>query len=203
MKTNSFSVAVLAGSMTCAALFALPGFSQDQQKPASKDDEDSKQVAAKIEKALSKLPKADRYLADAQRYCPMMDKMRLGAMGLPVKITIDDKPAFLCCAGCEDDAKAAGKKTLATVEKLKKATAAFAKLPVADLPLAEAHLFCPIQKESRLGSMGPPVKVMLDGKPVFLCCKACDGTARKDPKSTLSKVDEIKKANAKAASGDD
>lgn len=203
-KTCSFSVMMFAGAFACAGLVASSGLSQEQ-KPSSgqKDDQDSKQVAAKIEKALSKLPKADRDLADAQRYCPMMDKMRLGAMGTPVKIMIDGKPVFLCCAGCEDDAKADGKKTLASVEKLKKATAALAKLPAADLPLAEAQLFCPVQKDSRLGSMGLPVKVTLDGKPVFLCCKACEGAARKDPKATLAKVDKIKAANAKAAAGDE
>lgn len=205
MKTTRwFSVTLFAGAFALTGLFASTGFSQEKEKPAAghKEGHDPKKAEAKIETALAKLPKADRALADAQRYCPMMDTMRLGAMGTPMKVMIDGKPVFLCCAGCEDDAITEGKKTLAKVEKLKKATAAVAKLPAADQPLAEAQLLCPIHEGSRLGSMGTPVKLMLDGKPVFLCCKGCEDSARENPKATLAKVDEIKHANAKAGHGD-
>lgn len=205
MKTTHwFSVTLFAGVFALAGLSTSTGFSQENEKPAAnqKEARDPKKVEAKIETALAKLSKADRALADAQRYCPMMDSTRLGAMGTPVKVMIDGKPVFLCCAGCEDDAVAEGKKTLAKVEKLKKATAAMAKLPAADLALAEAQLLCPIHEGSRLGSMGTPVKLMLDGKPVFLCCKGCEDSARENPKATLAKVDEIRQANAKASHGD-
>ncbi len=197
--THLFSLALFTGAFALAGFFALPGLSQEKDKPALA----LKTAAAKLEAALSKLAKADRTLADVQRYCPMMDDTRLGAMGTPVKIMIDGKPVFLCCAGCEEDAVAAAKKTLAAVEKLKKATAALAKLPAADLPLAEAQLLCPIQEGSRLGSMGIPVKLMLEGKPVFLCCKGCEDAARENAKATLAKVEEIKKANAKSGPADD
>ena len=198
-KTYLFSIALCAGTFAFAGVLVSTGFSDEKQNSTAeiKDGKDPKQVAAKIEAALSKLPKSDRALADSQRYCPMMDSTRLGAMDTPVKVMIDGKPVFLCCAGCEEDAKADGKKTLASVEKLKKASAALAKLPAADLPIAEAQLLCPIHEGSRLGSMGVPLKVMLDGKPVFLCCKACEGAARKDPKGTLAKVEKIKVANMK------
>ncbi|MEX1231391.1 MAG: hypothetical protein WEB58_14185 [Planctomycetaceae bacterium] len=90
------------------------------------------------------------------------------------------------------------KETLARVEKLNKCAAAIAKLRVADRPLAEAQLLCPIDVGSRLGSMGTPVKLMLEGKPVFLCCKGCENAAREDAKATLAKVEELKKENAEA-----
>ena len=51
-----------------------------------------------------------------------------------------------------------------------KIKAALAKLRAADRALAEASGTAPILPDSRLGSMGVPVKVMVDGKPVFLCC---------------------------------
>lgn len=202
-KTFWFSVALFAGAFALVGLFGTASFSQEKDKPAvsPKETQDSKK-AAKIEAALSKLPKDDRALAEAQRYCPMMDSTRLGAMGKPVKVMLDGKPVFLCCAGCEDDAKADAKKTVTKVERLKK-NVALAKLPAADLALAEAQLFCPIVEGSRLGSMGMPVKLMLDGKPVFLCCKGCEDTARADAKATLTKVDEIKKATAKASHSDE
>ena len=202
MKMNRwFPVTLSVGAFALAGFFVAPSFSQDKAKPAHNHAEghDPKQAAAKIETALAKLPKADRALADAQRYCPMMDTVRLGAMGTPVKVVIDGKSVFLCCNGCKDEAVEHGKETLATVEKLKKATVAVAKLSAADRPLAEAQLFCPIQEGSRLGSMGTPVKLMLDGKPVFLCCKGCEDDARENTKTTLAKVEAIKKENAKAA----
>lgn len=203
-KTLWFSVALFAGAFVLVSLFGTPSFSQEKEKPTANPEEgQDPKKAAKIEAALSKLPKADRTLADAQRYCPMMDRTRLGAMGTPVKIMLDGKPVFLCCAGCEEDAKADAKKTLAKVERLKKQNIALAKLPAADLPLAEAQLFCPIVEGSRLGSMGMPVKLMLDGKPVFLCCKGCEDTARADSKATLTKVNEIKKATAKSSHSDE
>ncbi len=204
------SALVVAGVVLGATVSTTSVFSQEkvpqQAEKAGHDPKhahDPKKAAAKIEAALAKLPKADRALADAQRYCPMMDSTRLGSMGTPVKVMIDGKPVFLCCAGCEEDAMADGKKTLAKVEKLKKATTAMAKLPAADLALAEAQLLCPIHEGSRLGSMGTPVKVMLEGKPVFLCCKGCEDGARENPKATLAKVEEIKHTNAKAGHHDD
>lgn len=204
MKVNRWFHAVLsAGALAVAVVFAAPAFAQDKPAHNHQEGHDPKQAAAKIEAALAKLPKADRAQADAQRYCPMMDAVRLGAMGTPVKVMIDGKPVFLCCSGCKDEAAEHGKETLSKVEKLKKAAAAVAKLPAADQPLAEAQLFCPIAKGSRLGSMGTPVKLMLEGKPVFLCCKGCEDGARGNAKATLAKVDEIKKENAHAAHHDD
>lgn len=203
MKMNGWiPVTVIAGVLTMTGFSVTAASADDAAKPghshADKPDE------AKIKAAIAKLPEADRAAATAQRYCPMMDTVRLGAMGAPIKVMIDGKPAFLCCAGCKDEAVEHGKQTLASVEKLKKATAAVAKLPPADQVLAETQLFCPIQDGSRLGSMGLPIKLMLDGKPVFLCCKGCEDAARSSAKATLAKVEEIKKENATAAHhGDD
>ena len=52
--------------------------------------------------------------------------------------------------------------------------------------------FCPITGLP-LGSMGVPVKIVLKGQPVFLCCPGCMDEAKKDPDKTLKKVDELKK----------
>jgi Cu(I)/Ag(I) efflux system membrane fusion protein len=79
-----------------------------------------------------------------------------------------------------------------------KIAAALAKLPAEDRPLAEAQRFCPVLEDSRLGSMGPPVKLMIDGQPVFLCCKGCERKALANPQATLARVQELKKANAGA-----
>jgi hypothetical protein len=67
-----------------------------------------------------------------------------------------------------------------------------AQLPAEDRKLAEAQKFCAVQTKHRLGSMGAPVKVMVQGQPVFLCCEGCEGKARADPAKTLAKVEELK-----------
>ncbi len=67
-----------------------------------------------------------------------------------------------------------------------------AKLSDADRAIAEAQGFCPVNQTSRLGSMGPPFKVMIQGKPVFLCCKNCEEESRDDPEKTLATVERLK-----------
>jgi hypothetical protein len=83
----------------------------------------------------------------------------------------------------------------ATDAKIK---AALAKLSPEDRRLAEAQQFCPIAKDSRLGSMGTPVKLEIKGQVVFLCCAGCKEAALADPDATLAKVAKLK-ARAGAA----
>jgi hypothetical protein len=73
---------------------------------------------AKIRANLDRLPKDDRALAEAQKYCPETGE-RLGAMAVPVKVMVKDKPVFLCCDSCEKDAVKGGDETLQKVERLK------------------------------------------------------------------------------------
>jgi hypothetical protein len=74
---------------------------------------------------------------------------------------------------------------------------AFAKLSEEDRMAARSQKFCAVDNENRLGSMGPPVKVMIEEQPVFLCCKHCEKEAIAKPKETLEKVAKLKKENAK------
>lgn len=202
MKTNLlFPIFLIAGALALVNFSVTSVVADDTARPGH-SHKTSKPDEAKIKAAMLKLPEADRLAAAAQRYCPMMDTVRLGAMGAPIKVVINGKSVFVCCSGCKDDAIEHGKETLANFEKLKKSTAAIAKLSAADQLLAETQLFCPIEDGGRLGSMGTPIKLTLEGKPVFLCCKGCEDAAREDTKSTLAKVEAIKKENAKAAHHD-
>jgi len=67
-----------------------------------------------------------------------------------------------------------------------------AKLPAEDRKLAEGQVFCAVESENRLGSMGTPVKILLEDSPVFLCCRGCVKKAQRDPRGTLAKVKELK-----------
>jgi len=86
-------------------------------RPSTPVDED-----AEIEAALSKLAPDDQRLAQAQRYCPVQSDNRLGAMGAPFKVMIQDRPVFLCCKGCTKEAQANPRETLARVDALKAET---------------------------------------------------------------------------------
>lgn len=72
-----------------------------------------------------------------------------------------------------------------------KVKAAMAKLSPEDRRLAEAQVFCAIDQESPLGTMGPILKVMVKGQPVFLCCKGCETEAKAHPDETLAKLQQM------------
>jgi multidrug efflux pump subunit AcrA (membrane-fusion protein) len=177
-------------------------------RPSTPEDTDAKVVAA-----LAKLPPDDRALAAAQKYCPVLPENRLGSMGVPVKVILDGQPAFLCCPGCVDEAKSDPVKFRQRAEENRsrvpsapvppklskeeeKIRVALSKLSPADRALAEVQKICPVTDEP-LGVMGTPVKVMVKGRPVFVCCKGCDEEAVENADEVLRKVDDRKKAGGK------
>lgn len=71
-----------------------------------------------------------------------------------------------------------------------KIKAALAKLSDEDRALTEKQKICPVG-DGLLGSMGAPYKTTLeDGTVVFLCCKGCEETLKKDPEKYLAKLKE-------------
>jgi uncharacterized protein (TIGR02231 family) len=69
---------------------------------------------------------------------------------------------------------------------------AMARLTPEDRKLAEAQVFCAIDQESPLGSMGPILKVMCKGQPVFVCCKGCEAEARAKPDQALALLEKLR-----------
>ncbi|MEW4528160.1 hypothetical protein [Maioricimonas sp. JC845] len=67
--------------------------------------------------------------------------------------------------------------------------AALAKLSDEDRTLAEEQKICPVG-ESLLGSMGTPVKVDVNGKPVFICCEHCREPLLEDPDKYLANLSD-------------
>jgi Cu(I)/Ag(I) efflux system membrane fusion protein len=184
----------------------------------TRDEEDT------VNAVLAKLNPEDRRLVEAQGYCPVLTDNRLGSMGTPVKVMVKGQPVFTCCNACVNKALSRPEQTLAKVEELRtksktappsepkppavsgaggpagkdaKVKAALAKLSAEDRPLAAAQGFCP-ESGKPLGSMGVPVKVLVKGQPVFLCCQSCEDEAREHPDQTLTKVEELK-AKVKAS----
>jgi hypothetical protein len=79
-----------------------------------------------------------------------------------------------------------------TESKEAKIQANLAKLAPEDRKLAEQQKFCAVETENQLGSMGEPLKVMIDGEPVFLCCDGCKKKALADQGKTLAKAKELR-----------
>lgn len=75
-----------------------------------------------------------------------------------------------------------------------KLESALARLSQADQSLAKAQRFCPVLPLNRLGSMGVPIKVTINGEGVLLCCKGCIEDAHVNGKETLAKAKKLKES---------
>lgn len=60
-------------------------------------------------------------------------------------------------------------------------------LSKADRTAALKQDVCPVTGE-RLGSMGAPPKVLVNGREVFLCCTGCEEELRNQPETYLAKL---------------
>ena len=110
---------------------------------------------------------------------------------------------LMLIAGCQEKpaanasnptaAKAAG----AADDEIK---ANLAKLGPIDRPLAEKQQYCAVMPQVRLGEMGTPIKVTVNGQTLFVCCHNCVRSAKDDPEMALAQLKEIK-ARAAAAGG--
>lgn len=65
---------------------------------------------------------------------------------------------------------------------------AAAELTREDAQLVARQAICPVA-DMQLGSMGTPIKVMVDGRPVFICCEGCRKRLLADPAKYLAKLD--------------
>jgi hypothetical protein len=75
-------------------------------------------------------------------------------------------------------------------------TEAFTQLSPEDRLLAESQKFCAVATENSLGSMGVPLRIEVNGEPVFLCCAGCKDKAFLNPEETLASVAKLKSENS-------
>jgi uncharacterized protein (TIGR03000 family) len=87
-QTHEFPV--VAGDVHCIDVVHVGGVDEEKEITAS----------------LGKLAPEDRKTAEAQRFCVIQDKVPLGSMGVPVKLTLNGQTVFVCCEGCEKKARA-------------------------------------------------------------------------------------------------
>jgi Cu(I)/Ag(I) efflux system membrane fusion protein len=103
---------------TAAAALALRG----GKAPVAAKGPDPN-AEAEIRAELARLSAADRALAERQRFCPETGE-RLGAMGVPRKVTAGGQVIFTCCKGCDEEVLADPKGALKKLDALRKAEAA-------------------------------------------------------------------------------
>jgi hypothetical protein len=72
---------------------------------------------------------------------------------------------------------------------------ALAGLNKEDRSLVDSQKYCAVMTDSLLGSMGAPLKVEVNGKAVFLCCKGCKTMALRDSDATLATVAKLRSEN--------
>lgn len=73
---------------------------------------------------------------------------------------------------------------LSDMEKMK---AALAKLSPEDAASAEKQHLCPVSGDM-LGIMGAPIKVDVNGQPVWICCEGCRDPLLENPEEYLAKL---------------
>ncbi len=168
---------------------------------------------AKIKAVLAKMSPNDRRIVETQKFCVVLSQSRLGSMGTPIKLEIEDRTVFLCCMGCREKALSNPTTTLAMLDNLlnklseknfsqskskpqssslaNEIAEALAELSTDDQMIAKKQRFCALLVENQLGSMGIPIKLMIEGRPVFLCCDACRESALSNPQSTLGNAKKL------------
>ena len=75
----------------------------------------------------------------------------------------------------------------ANADEVKAIEEALAKLSPADRDLAKRQKVCPVT-DMPLGSMGAPIKMSVNGRPVFICCEGCRGPLLAEPVKHLAKL---------------
>jgi len=67
-----------------------------------------------------------------------------------------------------------------------------AKLSAADKKIALEQLLCLSQENSKLGSMGVPIKFTIEGQTAFVCCEGCLDEAKSNPAKTMQRLKQLK-----------
>lgn len=194
--------ALVFGSIT-SSLGNGSVIAQEVHTQAAAHDQQAMEEEKQIAEALADLSPEDRKQVSAQRFCPVMQYTRLGATGTPIQVIVKGKPVFVCCEDCVEEARKGGDATLKTVKQLTDASAALKELPARERAAVEAQKYCAIANSNLLGSMGVPIKLQIDGKPVYLCCKGCVAKAQANPAAALAKAEELKEAGMHEDEGHD
>jgi len=114
-----------------------------------------------------------------QRICPVT-KALLGSMGAPVSVEVGERKVWLCCSACEPKIKAEPAEFLANLPPPESANESAALTP-------EEQGVCPVTG-AKLGSMGEPIAVEVEGRKVWVCCAGCPEKLQAEPAKYLARL---------------
>ena len=120
----------------------------------------------------------DALNAPAEMELPPIGEMTFAAPEIPQMLSPVDVPQMVDVplpAGVGVDNEAA-----AIAQSL-------SKLSDGDLQLARKQTICPVA-QLKLGTMGAPIKVNVDGRSVFICCEGCRAELLKEPSKYLARL---------------
>lgn len=141
------------------------------------------------------LMEADRAGVEQQQFCPVTGA-RLGSMGTPVKIRVNEQPFYVCCLGCVPKVRdnpgvylgrLKGPEPDPTRGPSRVPQVVVAPLTEADRAGVAQQQFCPVTG-ARLGSMGTPVKILVNEQPLYVCCLGCVPKVRNNPGAYLGRL---------------
>jgi len=108
------------------------------------------------------------------------------------RLTVLFAAVVLAAAGCNESKLSGDSAGGPNDPKEAKIMANLDQLSSEDRALAEQQRFCVEASESRLGSMGVPIKLTVRGEPVFICCKGCKEGVEQDEDKALARVKELR-----------
>ena len=122
LTRHAARLAALAFPLVVAGFVAAPVHGKEPPAAKSPAKPDAKaEEEAEVKANLAKLSPEDRKLAEDQRFCAVEgEESRLGAMGVPIKLSLQGKTVFICCKGCRKQAMAYQEQTVARAEAFRK-----------------------------------------------------------------------------------
>lgn len=126
--------------------------------------------------------------------CPVMDQP-LGQHGTPIELSVYGRQMFVCCEDCvrevEQHPEVYLRKMAASTQNDSfpppQARIAVSRATRADIAAVKAQGYCPVMNQP-LGNRETPVKVEIDGRPLYVCCKDCVTKVETNPDLYLAKV---------------
>jgi hypothetical protein len=96
-------IVLLAGiSLGCGTSAPPPGPATTPPLTDHAEHQDSAEDSGEeVREALAGLSPDDRQSAQRQRICPVSGEL-LGSMGEPIKLEVEGREVWICCAGCEN-----------------------------------------------------------------------------------------------------
>jgi uncharacterized protein (TIGR02231 family) len=118
MTINSFQTAGVVGDAPAPPSFAPnPAPATPTSSGGAHPGADAAMMT-KVRAAMAKLSPEDRAMAETQKFCAIDQDSLLGSTGPILKVMCKNQPVFLCCKGCEAEAKAHPEETLVQLQKM-------------------------------------------------------------------------------------